>query len=145
VGGTGEYAAYQDEVVDFALWYRPMVVELELAPDGSKLQKTLSRFNSLELYGDPHGLLEPLAKQLSGGVLELQVRVGPQAQREFSASYRSASGTAELHFGPSAQAFFSDDDEGYPAVFYAANGSEVVLSRNTEAAISGILETMTHH
>jgi hypothetical protein len=136
-GGFGDFSVYRNEQIQIAAYFTGFPQQ-RVEADGTHTLELFAGSNALDVVGDSHGLLAPLAKSFTGGSLDIIARVHPDGTQDVSASYFGFSDQfVQLQFGEG-QAFLTTDENGFPVdQSQFAFNMPFVLSGNTGVLLVG--------
>jgi hypothetical protein len=136
-GGFGDFSVYRNEEVQLDAYFTGFPQQ-SVDPDGSHVLTLFAGSNAIDLFGDNHGLLTPLAKAFNGGSLQITARIHPDGTQDVSADYSGfGEQFVQLQIG-AGQAFLTADENGFPVdqgLF--AFSMPFVLSGNAGVLVSG--------
>jgi hypothetical protein len=141
-GGFNQFSVYQFQEISVTLFYSAFPLTTTDA-DGTKELQFFSSTSTLDITGDTHGLLAPLASQFAGGFVNFSLKAHPDGTQEFTGrDDGSGASFPHIQFGGS-QAFLALDQDGFPVdtSFFAFGGAfEISVSGNV--AVTGTVDSI---
>jgi len=133
--GTGDYAAYNAQRMDYAIYYEDGGSIAELQPDGTKTRTFFSGALAMEVFNDSIATLaSSVAPGMAGGFLQLSVGAKPDGTQVLSGTLDSGGAPfSTWTFGPESQFLAMPlDAGGFPAEDAAFNDPLVPFTLTTE-------------
>jgi hypothetical protein len=136
-GGFNEFSVYNGEQIQLSIFFSAFP-QTTTEDDGTKDLQYFASTSTLDVFGDKHGLLAPLASQFAGGFISFNARAHTDGTQDFTGRF-DGFGTKFPHiqFGRS-QAFLSIDQNGFPVdTSFFAFGGAFEISVSGSVAVTG--------
>jgi len=113
--GTGVFAAYAGQVIDYSFYFTTPDQATETTATGERVRNHYVGSIAAEFFNDAGGVLAgAVAADLTGGYLEYSSRLKADGTAEARGDYTGYTGAVHIVFGPNPIGFLQADETGYP-------------------------------